>query len=169
MTGTDRVKMSSASSLVPLEANFHASQASHTSIQQIAAPMVNPGKSRGGLWAAQATRSPSTIQIPTMWAVTPRAASHHNPHRAPVVVAATATNMTHREIFPWRSWAGCILVRSTVGHKVMRVPTTVRPTKPSRLSAWWATNRRVRHGSVGEKAMIAPRVAPSGSRHAAAQ
>ena len=169
MTGTERVKMSSASSPVPLEASFQASQTSHTSIQQMAAPMVNPGKSRGGLWTAQATRSPSTMQTPMMWAVTPMAASHHSPHRALTVVTATAAIMTYREYLPWRSWAGCILVRSTVGHKVMRVPTTVRPTNPSRLRAWWATSRRVRHGSTGEKAMIAPRVAPRGSRQAAAQ
>ena len=80
--------------------------------------------------------------------------------------ATLGTIMAFSPTEPWRTR---LLVRSTVGHKVMRVPTTVRPTKPSRLSAWWATNRRVRHGSVGEKAMIVPRVAPSGSRHAAAQ
>lgn len=59
-------------------------------------------------------------------------------------------------------------VRNTVGHNVIKVPSTVTEMKPRMLNPWWASSSRLRHGSRGENAMIAPRLAPNGNRQAAA-
>ena len=64
--------------------------------------------------------------------------------------------------------ASSMRVRSTVGHRVSSVPVTVRPTKPSTFTIWWASISRPCQGSPGLNAITAPSSAPTGSRQAAA-
>jgi hypothetical protein len=90
------------------------------------------------------------------------------PPRAPPVAPSTPANMPTSPPAARFAEARSILVRSTVGQRVRSVPVTVRPTKPSTFTSWWASSRRPCHGSPGLKAITAPRTAPTGSRQAAA-
>ena len=58
---------------------------------------------------------------------------------------------------------------SIVGQKVTRVPSTVRPTQPSRLAMVWASSSRPCQGSSGTRARVAPSEAPTARLAAAAR
>jgi len=90
------------------------------------------------------------------------------PVREPRITTPIAASSAGNACLASRSARSSILVRSTVGQNVTRVPTTVSPIQPSSIVMVCATSRAACQRSSRPQASVAPNPAPTGRQAAAA-
>jgi hypothetical protein len=142
------------------------STASATSSQPTAAAIDHPANEDGGRARAAATAGTEITTTAAATSASPVAATGGHQASSPTPSSPRPATASGSARVAARTSPPAIRVRSTVGHSVSSVPSTVRATQPSRLTCAWNSSSR---GSPGASNIPLPTGTPTSSATAAAR
>lgn len=144
------------------------SAASATSNQPIAAASIHAAPVCGRLRRSAPAGGTSAASPPAAYVTSPASATHRQPASNPATATARPGAASRKPTREARRVPSGMRVRRTVGHSVNNVPSTVRPTQPSRFtSACAACSRSCTTPCPAWAASSPPRTPPAASAAAA--